>query len=72
MTSSTSKLDYLYKYAVPFPPVGHFCFSRETHKIAVIYVGPGQEDKVSILTNTFGSRSFEEFVAALGWQVRKI
>eukprot|EP00088_Acartia_fossae_P069922 TRINITY_DN9231_c0_g1_i1.p1 TRINITY_DN9231_c0_g1~~TRINITY_DN9231_c0_g1_i1.p1 ORF type:complete len:900 (-),score=211.13 TRINITY_DN9231_c0_g1_i1:199-2598(-) len=42
---------------------------RETHKIAVIYVGEGQEDKISILSNTSGSQAFEEFVAGLGWEV---
>lgn len=43
--------------------------SRETHKIAVIYVAIGQEDKNSILTNSCGSRTFEDFVSALGWEV---
>jgi len=47
-------------------------FSRETHKIAVIYVAPGQEDKASILSNSSGSRPYEEFVSALGWQVRTV
>ena len=42
---------------------------RETHKIAVIYVGEGQEDKNSILLNTSGSRAFEAFVSGLGWEV---
>lgn len=42
---------------------------RETHKIAVIYVAEGQEDKNSILTNCGGSQEFEEFVAGLGWEV---
>jgi len=42
---------------------------RETHKIAVIYVAEGQEDKLSILSNTGGSQGFEEFVAGLGWEV---
>ena len=42
---------------------------RETHKIAVIYVAEGQEDKISILSNTSGSELFEEFVAGLGWEV---
>lgn len=42
---------------------------RETHKIAVIYVGEGQEDKNSILLNTSGSRAFESFVSGLGWEV---
>ena len=42
---------------------------RETHKIAVIYVAEGQEDKNSILLNTSGSRAFESFVSGLGWEV---
>ena len=42
---------------------------RETHKIAVIYVAEGQEDKNSILLNTSGSKAFETFVAGLGWEV---
>ena len=42
---------------------------RETHKIAVIYVAEGQEDKISILSNTCGSQPFEEFVAGMGWEV---
>ncbi|XP_054153111.1 ral GTPase-activating protein subunit alpha-1-like isoform X2 [Oppia nitens] len=42
---------------------------RETHKIAVIYVAKGQEDKESILSNSSGSKAFEEFVAGLGWEV---
>lgn len=44
-------------------------FSRDTHKIAVIYVAPGQEDKNTILSNQGGSQEFEEFVAGLGWEV---
>ncbi|RWS02609.1 ral GTPase-activating protein subunit alpha-1-like isoform X2 [Dinothrombium tinctorium] len=43
--------------------------NRETHKIAVIYVAEGQEDKNSILLNESGSKAFEEFVAGLGWEV---
>jgi hypothetical protein len=43
--------------------------NRETHKIAVIYVAAGQEDKNSILTNSSGSRAFEDFVSGLGWDV---
>ena len=31
--------------------------TRETHKIALIYIGQGQEDKNSILSNTKGSVS---------------
>lgn len=47
-----------------------FCVdSRETHKIAVVYVGSGQEDKQSILSNTSASPAFERFVSALGWEV---
>jgi PREDICTED: GTPase activating rap/ranGAP domain-like 1 len=42
---------------------------RETHKIAVIYVADGQEDKNSILMNKAGSEAFEKFVAGLGWEV---
>ena len=42
---------------------------RETHKVAVIYVAEGQEDKISILSNTCGSQTFEEFVAGMGWEV---
>ncbi|KAJ9597262.1 hypothetical protein L9F63_011866, partial [Diploptera punctata] len=42
---------------------------RETHKIAVIYVAEGQEDKNSILSNTCGSQAYEEFIAGLAWEV---
>ncbi|XP_035704350.1 ral GTPase-activating protein subunit alpha-1 isoform X3 [Folsomia candida] len=42
---------------------------RETHKIAVIYVAEGQEDKQSILSNTGGSEVYEDFVAGLGWEI---
>jgi ribosome-binding factor A len=38
-------------------------------QIAVIYVGAGQEDKNSILTNSDGSQAFEDFVAGLAWEV---
>lgn len=47
-----------------------YFFSRETHKVAVIYVGVGQEDKQSLLTNQGGSKAYEDFVSALGWEVR--
>jgi hypothetical protein len=43
--------------------------SREAHKIAVIYVAEGQEDKQSILSNSSGSSAYEEFVSGLGWEV---
>ncbi|EDV92808.1 probable Rho GTPase-activating protein CG5521 isoform X2 [Drosophila grimshawi] len=42
---------------------------RETHKMAVIYVAAGQEDKSSILRNTNGSSMYEMFVSALGWEI---
>ncbi|CAG9764824.1 unnamed protein product [Ceutorhynchus assimilis] len=42
---------------------------RETHKFAVIYVAPGQEDKNSILSNQSGSASYEQFLAALAWEI---
>lgn len=48
-----------------------FC-SRETHKIAVFYIGEGQEDKCSILSNTAGSQAFEDFVSGMGWEVQII
>ncbi|KAL3309023.1 Ral GTPase-activating protein subunit alpha-2, partial [Cichlidogyrus casuarinus] len=41
----------------------------ETHKLAVIYIGSGQEDKQSILLNSQGSAEFENFVHGLGWSV---
>lgn len=43
--------------------------SRETHKIAVFYVGPGQEDKTSILLNSQGSVKFEEFLRGMSWEI---
>lgn len=43
--------------------------SRETQKIAVFYVGAGQEDKHSILSNSTGSKKFEEFLSGMGWEV---
>lgn len=48
------------------------CFidSRETHKIALVYVSHGQEDKTSIMSNCVGSVQFEHFVAGLAWEVR--
>ena len=51
-----------------FPVVLRF-YSRETHKIAVFYIGEGQEDKCSILSNSAGSRAYEDFVSGLGWEV---
>uniref|UniRef100_A0A8C2HKM8 Ral GTPase activating protein, alpha subunit 2 (catalytic) n=1 Tax=Cyprinus carpio TaxID=7962 RepID=A0A8C2HKM8_CYPCA len=45
---------------------------RETHKIAVFYIGEGQEDKYSILSNTEGSQAYEDFVSGLGWELRHL
>ena len=45
------------------------CFSRETHKIALLYVAQGQEDKTSIMSNSVGSEEYERFVAGLAWEV---
>ncbi|XP_072361742.1 ral GTPase-activating protein subunit alpha-2 isoform X3 [Scyliorhinus torazame] len=42
---------------------------RETHKIAVFYIMEGQEDKYSILSNTGGSQTYENFVSGLGWEI---
>ena len=51
------------------------CFSflsRETHKIALLYVAQGQEDKTSIMSNCAGSEEYERFVAGLAWEVKKM
>ena len=45
------------------------CFSRETHKVALLYVAQGQEDKTSIMSNSVGSEEYERFVAGLAWEV---
>ncbi|XP_041468944.1 ral GTPase-activating protein subunit alpha-1-like isoform X2 [Lytechinus variegatus] len=42
---------------------------RETHKIAVLYVAEGQEDKQSVLSNSGGSNAYENFISGLGWEV---
>lgn len=47
-------------------------FSRDTHKIAVVYVAPGQEDQCSILMNSSGSMDYENFLASLGSEVRTL
>ncbi|CDU24481.1 related to Tuberin [Sporisorium scitamineum] len=46
--------------AVDFTPVVDF------HKIGVLYVGPGQEDEVDILSNRHGSRAYTRFLQGLG------
>ncbi|KAJ2743803.1 hypothetical protein GGI20_003475, partial [Coemansia sp. BCRC 34301] len=45
--------------------------ARETIKIAVLYVGPGQWSEAEILSNSLRdtSRSYRSFVDSLGWQV---
>lgn len=43
--------------------------SRQTYKVAVLYVSCGQEDRHSILCNSQASSAFEEFVSGLGWEV---
>lgn len=42
---------------------------RQTHKVAVIYVAQGQEDKNSILSNSGGSQAYEDFIAGLAWEI---
>ncbi|OMJ76106.1 hypothetical protein SteCoe_24582 [Stentor coeruleus] len=39
---------------------------RETLKIGVIYVAPGQQDEKEILANSGGSAEFQDFLLALG------
>ena len=43
--------------------------SRQTYKVAVLYVAPGQEDKMSILSNSSGSHQYEDFISGIGWEV---
>lgn len=43
--------------------------AREVMKMAILYVGPGQEDEQSILHNTNGSQLYDEFVESLGWEI---
>ena len=45
------------------------CDRRQTHKTAMVYIGPGQEEKQEILPNVRGSVEFERFVGALVWDV---
>ncbi|CAJ0879489.1 14316_t:CDS:2, partial [Entrophospora sp. SA101] len=42
---------------------------REVIKVALLYVGPGQEDEQSILRNTKGSLNYDDFVSSLGWEI---
>ena len=43
--------------------------SRETHKIALIYIAEGQDEKISILSNERGSQDYEDFLSMLAWSV---
>ncbi len=43
--------------------------ARETIKIAVIYVGRGQDNQRDILKNSIGSKSYEHFLENLGEKV---
>lgn len=47
-------------------------YCRDTHKIAIIYVAEGQEDKFAIISNTGGSQAYEEFISSLAWEVKTI
>ena len=43
----------------------------DTHKIGVIYVGPGQHDnEAAILRNVYGSSRYMKFLSGLGTLVR--
>ncbi|ESN98877.1 hypothetical protein HELRODRAFT_67405 [Helobdella robusta] len=42
----------------------------ETHKIAVIYIGEDQYDKMNILSNETGSYLYDDFVSRLGTLVK--
>lgn len=42
---------------------------RDYHKIGIIYVGRGQEDKASIMRNKGASKLFLWFINKLGWTV---
>lgn len=43
----------------------------DTHKIGVIYVGPGQHDnEAAILSNVYGSSRYMKFLSGLGTLVR--
>ena len=55
-----------FSFSLVFPL---FTDSRESHKIAVLYVAEGQEDKTSILSNSVGSPAYEDFVSGLAWEV---
>ena len=42
-------------------------YPHETHKIGILYVGPGQaNDEIAILANTFGSLRYADFLHGVG------
>lgn len=42
----------------------------ETHKIGILYVGPGQTSELDILANEYGSLRYAEFLQRLGTLIR--
>ena len=63
---TSSKLQKIFRvFFVNFLNI--FSFSHETHKIGVLYVGPGQASNESgILGNSFGSLRYTDFLHGLG------
>jgi hypothetical protein len=43
--------------------------SRESHKIGLIYIAPGQDHQRQFLQNERGSVEYERFLLSLGWEV---
>ena len=43
--------------------------SRETIKVALLYVAPGAEDEATIFQSCPPSQDYREFVSGLGWEV---
>jgi hypothetical protein len=52
-----------------FETILTFFSSRETHKIGLLYVAPGQEELKDILKNEKGSDLYSEFTQGVGWTV---
>ena len=44
-------------------------YERHVMKIAIVYVGPGQDEQRAILENESGSDAYEAFVDSLGWSI---
>ena len=45
----------------------YYLSSHETHKVGVVYIGPGQaNDEQAILSNEFGSLRYADFLHGLG------